>query len=204
MDELVILDFETTGLSPDYARVIEVGAVIVKGTEVVDTLSQLMHPGCPIPYFITNITGITNQMVKGKPSPEAFMPKLKAFIGERPILAHNASFDQRFLVSEMENIGESMHNKFLCTLALARRLILDAPDYKLTTLTHHLKIKIPTGHQAHRALDDVMVTFGLWLHLKEYVSDYIQGSPDLHFFEKIMKEPKNTVSKLLRDAIVSI
>ncbi|HRA42556.1 MAG TPA: 3'-5' exonuclease, partial [Gammaproteobacteria bacterium] len=79
MDELVILDFETTGLSPNYARVIEVGAIIISGEKIVDKLSQLMYPGCSIPYFITDITGITNQMVKGQPSPEKFMPTLKKF-----------------------------------------------------------------------------------------------------------------------------
>ena len=197
MDELVILDFETTGLSPDYSRVIEVGAVIVSGTKVVDKLSQLMHPGCSIPYFITDITGITNQMVKGKPSPEKFMPTLKKFIGTRPILAHNASFDQKFLISEMKNIGKRIDNKFLCTLKLARRLILDAPDYKLTTLTSHLKIKTSKEHKAHRALNDVMATLEVWLYIKKYVANYIKASPDFNFFEKLMKQPKNNVLKLL-------
>lgn len=197
MDELVILDFETTGLSPIDARIIEVGAIVIRGTEIVDKLSQLMYPGCSIPYFITDITGITNQMLKGKPTPEKFMPKLKKFIGNRPILAHNASFDQKFLVSEMENIGKSVDNKFLCTLKLARRLILNAPDYKLTTLTSHLKIKIPKDHKAHRALNDVMATFGVWLYMKKYVSDYIKTSPDLNFFVKLMRQPKSNILKLL-------
>lgn len=197
MDELVILDFETTGLSPDYSRIIEVGAIVIRGTEIVDEISQLMYPGFSIPYFITDITGITNQMLKGKPTPEKFMPKLKNFIGNRTILAHNASFDQKFLVSEMENIGKSVDNKFLCTLKLARRLILDAPDYKLTTLTSHLKIKIPKDHKAHRALNDVMATFGVWLYMKKYVSDYIKTSPDLSFFVKLMKQPKSNILKLL-------
>ena len=197
MDELVILDFETTGLSPNYARVIEVGAIIISGEKIVDKLSQLMYPGCSIPYFITDITGITNQMVKGQPSPEKFMPTLKKFIGARPIIAHNASFDQKFLISEMENIGKRIDNKFLCTLKLARRLILDAPDYKLTTLTSHLKIKTLKEHKAHRALDDVMATLGVWLHIKEYVTNYIKSSPDLKFFEKLMKHPKNNILNLL-------
>lgn len=197
MDELVILDFETTGLSPAYARVIEVGAILIRGTEIVDTVSQLMYPGCPIPYFITDITGITNQMLKGKPTPEKFMPKLKNFIGNRTILAHNASFDQKFLVSEMENIGKSIDNKFLCILKLARRLILDVPDYKLTTLTSHLKLKISKDHKAHRALNDVMATFGVWLYIKDYVSDYIKTSPDLSFFLKLIRQPKSNTLKLL-------
>lgn len=181
------MDFETTGLSPDYARIIEVGAIVIRGTEIVDKLSQLMYPGCSIPYFITDITGVTNQIFKGKPTSERLMPTLKNFIGNRTVLAHNASFDQKFLALAMENIGKSINNKFLCTLKLARRLILDAPDYKLTTFTLHLKIKIPKDHKAHRALNDVMATFGVWLYMKKYVSDYIKTSPDLSFFVKLMR-----------------
>jgi DNA polymerase-3 subunit epsilon len=203
MDELIILDFETTGLSPSYARVIEVAAIIVRGTEVVDRISQLMYPGFSIPYFITNITGITNQMVRGQPTPEKFMPQLKKFIGARPILAHNASFDQKFLVSEMENIGKRIDNKFLCTLKLARRLILDAPDYKLTTLTSHLKIKTPKEHKAHRALSDVMATLGVWLHMKKYVANHLKSTPDFNFFEKLINESKNNTLKLLGNYVAA-
>jgi DNA polymerase-3 subunit epsilon len=197
MNKLVILDFETTGLSPAYARVIEVGAILIEDTKIVDKLSQLMYPGCSMPSFITDITGITNEMVKGKPSPEKFMPKLKEFIGNRPILAHNASFDQKFLISEMENVGKKVDNRFLCTLKLSRRLITNAPDYKLTTLVSHLKIKPPGIQQAHRALYDVMSTFQLWLHMKKYVMDLINTTPDFDFFVKLERQPKSKISHLL-------
>ncbi|HXH55405.1 MAG TPA: 3'-5' exonuclease [Gammaproteobacteria bacterium] len=197
MSELVILDFETTGSSPNYSRIIEVGAIIISDTNIVDKLSQLMYPGRSIPYFITNFTGITNQMVKGKPSPEEFMPTLKNFIGARPILAHNASFDQKFLIAEMENSGNSIDNKFLCTLKLARRLILDAPNYKLTTLTSHLKIETSKDHKPHRALSDVMATLGVWLYIKKYVASYIKTNPDLNFFEKLMQHPRKNILNLL-------
>ena len=197
MEELVILDFETTGLSPAYARIIEVGAILVRDKKIVDQFSELMYPGCSIPYFITDITGITNQMVKGKPTPEKIMPNLKKFIGNRPILAHNASFDQKFLVSEMENIGKKIDNKFLCTLKLARRLIPNSPDYKLTTLISHLKIKIPKEHKAHRALDDVISTYHVWMHMKKTVSEMIDTVPDMDLFQKIEKQPKGKVSNFL-------
>jgi DNA polymerase-3 subunit epsilon len=193
---IVILDFETTGLYPMYDRVIEVGAVLVKEEKIIDTISQLMYPGYSIPYFITDITGISNAMVKGKPKPEKFMPILHKFIGNRPVLAHNASFDQRFLLSEMQKIGKAMDNTFLCTLKLARRLII-APDYKLTTLTSHLKLKVPKSHQAHRALNDVMATFHLWLHLRDYVSQCMKTPPDFHFFTRLEKQPKIKVAKML-------
>lgn len=163
MEEFVILDFETTGLSPSYSRVIEVGALLVKQDKVVKRLSQLMNPGFDIPDFITEITGITDEMVRGQPRPEKFMPTLKRFIGNRPVLAHNASFDQSFLMSEMDYIGKKITNRFLCTLKLSRRLIYDAPNYKLSTLIKHLKIKMPKDHQSHRALHDVMSTFHLCL-----------------------------------------
>lgn len=202
MDKLVILDFETTGLSPTYARVIEVGAILIEGTKIVDELSQLMYPGCSIPSFITDITGITNKMVKGKPRPEEFMPKLKQFIGNRPILAHNAPFDQKFLISEMENIGTMVNNSFLCTLKLSRRLITNAPNYKLTTLISHLKIKPPAIQHAHRALYDVMSTFQLWLHMKKYVRNLINTSPDFDLFLKLERQPKSKIRQLLDKYVI--
>jgi DNA polymerase-3 subunit epsilon len=197
MDELIILDFETTGLSPDYARIIEVGAVLIKGDKIVDKTSQLLYPGSSIPYFITEITGITNQMVKGQPRPEQFMPTLRAFIGNRPILAHNALFDQKFLISEMNFAGIQLDNPFLCTLKLARRLVDNALNYKLTTLVSHLNIKVPKDHRAHRALNDVIMTFHVWSHLKQHVTDYINAIPDLDLFFKLSSQPKNKILKLL-------
>lgn len=198
VDELVILDFETTGLSPDYARVIEVGAIVLKDDIVVDTFSELMYPGSSIPHFITTITGITNQMVKGKPSPEKIMPKLKKFIGNRLIMCHNATFDQKFLISEMENIGEIIRNPFLCTLKLTRRLLPHAPDYKLTTLASYLKIKHAKDHQAHRALDDVMTTLQVWLHLKQVVTEHIKSAPTFDLLHKISQYPKSNSMKILQ------
>jgi DNA polymerase-3 subunit epsilon len=134
-------------------------------------------------------------MVKGQPKPEAFMPILHKFIGNRPILAHNASFDKKFLLSEMQKIGRIIDNPFLCTLKLARRLIM-APDYKLTTLTSHLKLKVPKSHQAHRALNDVMATFHLWLHLQEQVARKCTTLPDFHFFTRLEKQPKSKIAKM--------
>jgi DNA polymerase-3 subunit epsilon len=197
VDELVILDFETTGLSPSYARVIEVGAILIKENKIVDKISQLLYPGSSIPQFITSITGITNQMVKGKPTPEKFMPTLKKFIGNNPILAHNASFDQKFLMSEMENIGINIENPFLCTLKLARRLLPNAPNHKLGTLASYLALKIPKNHQAHRALDDVMVTNQIWNHLKITVANHIKTEPDLDLFLMLSSVAKNKIAQLL-------
>lgn len=192
MKEFVILDFETTGLSPSYSRVIEVGALLVQQDKIVKRLSQLMDPGFSIPYFITDITGITNKMVKDQPKPEEFMPVLKRFIGKRPVLAHNATFDRSFLVSEMGYIGKQMTNPFLCTLKLSRRLIPYSPNYKLSTLIEHLKIKIPKDHQSHRALDDVISAFHLWIHIKKNILKTVH-TMDFPFFSKLANYPKAKV-----------
>jgi DNA polymerase-3 subunit epsilon len=197
-DELIILDFETTGLSPNFARIIEVGAVLVKGNKVIDQITQLLHPGSSIPFFISELTGITNQMLKGKPTPESFMPTLHSFIGKRPILAHNALFDQKFLISEMHRIGIEICNPFLCTLKLARRLIHDVPNYKLTTLTEHLKFKTHKAHKAHRALDDVLVTVDLWLHMHNIVSKYINTHPELNIFFHLENLAKHKIKTFLK------
>ena len=103
--EYAVIDFETTGLSAECYRVIEVAAVIVRNGEVADSFVQLMHPGHRLPFFITELTGITDEMLKGKPSPEAVMPELMRFLGGHPCVAHNASFDSRFYNAEMRRSG---------------------------------------------------------------------------------------------------
>jgi DNA polymerase-3 subunit epsilon len=170
-EELVILDFETSGLSPSYSRIIEVGAVIIKGQEILESFSALCKPNIPISYEITSITGITNQMLEDKPPPEEVIKDFCEFIGDRPLLAHNASFDSRFLKSEMEHISRTLHNPFLCTLLLARRLIPNAINHKLGSLKRHIGYQEEEGHQDHRALDDVKVTASLWIHLKSLVEE---------------------------------
>ena len=191
--EVVILDFETTGLSPDYARVIEVGAVVFRENKIVDSFSELMNPGRYIPYEITALTGINSTMLKGKPAPEKVMPVLKKFIGDRVVLAHNASFDSKFLFAEMERANLNINNPILCTLLLARRLIPNVSNYQLGTLAKHLGVKI---NHAHRALDDVMATAKIWEHLYNIVIDStgIQD-PDDHIFSTICKRPKGMVGK---------
>lgn len=194
-DEVVVLDFETTGLSPNVHRIIEVGAVRVKNKCVTDRYVQLMYPGRPISSFISRFTGITNQMLKGQPKPEQVMPKLKSFIGQRPIVAHNASFDKRFLLAEMARAGIQVTNPFLCTLLLARRLVPELPDFKLATLTHHYGIE---NKSAHRALADAEATAEIWTQLRENVQN-CTGLTDLdtEVFEKIHKLPRWKVGQYL-------
>ncbi len=195
LDELVVLDFETTGLSSTRNRVIEVGAVILRNHQIIDSFSELMNPDQHIPCFISDLTGITNEMIKNKPSPKTIMPQLKEFIGNKPIVAHNASFDKRFLEAEMKRAHIDISNPTICTMLLSRRLIPDASSYQLGSLVRHLQIK---PRRVHRALDDVIVTTEVWNHLHQTVCTRTGiKNPDISIFQAISKKPKASVQEYL-------
>lgn len=184
-DEIVILDFETTGLSSNYDRVIEVGAVLVKKHKIVDEFVELMNPGITLSSFITSLTGITNAMLKGKPKPESVMPRLLSFIEGRPIVAHNATFDKRFLLAELNRANISAQNPFICTMRLAKKLIPDAISYKLANISKHVGIRV-NHSTTHRALSDVKITAKLWKHLHAEVIKYTGTSaPTIETLTKV-------------------
>ena len=118
-DSLVILDFETTGLSPDMGdRAIEIGAVRLVNGEITDRFQELMNPGKRISAFIEEYTGITNQMLVGVDSCEIVMNRFADFMGGDNLIAHNASFDQRFLEAEFARINRKYSGDFSCSLLL--------------------------------------------------------------------------------------
>jgi len=189
-EEIVVLDFETTGMKVDSCRVIEAGAVLVRGDDIVDTFSELANPGVRIPGFIQGLTGITNAMVSGKPSPEEVMTRLYEFIGDRPILAHNASFDKRFYFAEMKRAGIECDNHFFCSMMLARRLAPHSPNHKLGTLVDYFDVRTD-DFNAHRALDDAAATARVWMKLRDSLAE-VTGRNDLPLetFFKLQKRTK--------------
>ncbi len=203
MKKFAVVDFETTGLCAGADRIIEVAAIIVVDGVVVSTFSELMDPGAWIPPFITELTGISNAMVRGKPRPEKVMPRLRDFLGDCVCIAHNASFDRRFFAAEMELAGAGHSRAFLCTMLLARRLIHRVPNHRLGTLARHLQLANPSGLQAHRALADVLMTSALWEHLTGILRERLKGrTPDIDVIEAITKKPKAAVEGYL-DAVAN-
>lgn len=161
LEPVVVLDFETTGLSPQYGdRAIEIGAVLLENGQVAGRFQKLMNPGFRISPFIESYTGITNGMLKGQPRCEEVMAEFAEFIAGRNIVAHNASFDRRFLDAELKRAGRAFAGACCCSLLLSRRIYLDAPNYRLQTLVAHTGIK-PVG-SFHRALADAEMTASLW------------------------------------------
>lgn len=158
-----VIDFETTGGSSDFDRITEIGAAKYRSGECLGTFQTLINPECPIPPFITVLTGITEAMLLPAPRIESILPTFLEFIGDAVIVAHNARFDMGFLNASLIRDGrEAMTNKVVDTVHLARRLVRDeVPDCKLGTLASRLRL----AHQpSHRALDDVLATGDL-LHL---------------------------------------
>ncbi len=198
MPRIAVIDFETTGLRAGSDRIIEVGAAIMEGGEVVGTFSELINPGFRIPSFITQLTGISDAMVQDSPRADAVMPRLRTFLGDAVCVAHNAGFDQRFFTAEMTLARECHDRRFLCTMLLARRLVQDAPSHQLGVLVRHLGLSLAPGLRAHRALDDVLMTCALWTRLNGILSARLHGrSTDLETLSRIMRISKKTVDGYL-------
>ncbi|MCK6408717.1 MAG: 3'-5' exonuclease, partial [Thauera sp.] len=135
MEVVAVIDFETTGLSPAQGdRATEVAVVIVDGGRVVDRYQSLMNAGVRIPAYIEALTGISNAMVRGAPPAAEVMQQVSDFVGDIPIVAHNAAFDAKFWDAELARIHRHRAQDFVCSLLLSRRLFPLAPSHKLGAL----------------------------------------------------------------------
>jgi len=187
---VIVFDFETTGLSPNYGdRAIEIGAVLIENNVITERFQSLMNPGFRISYFIESYTGISNQMVEAAPSCEEVMERFADFIGDYALVAHNASFDRKFLDSELEVIGKTRYNKIACSMLSARRVYPDAPNHKLGTLVHYCGIY--TDGTFHRALADAEMTGNLWVAM----IDEIKGTFGINHVSFELMQKLSRISK---------
>ena len=181
-DSVVVLDFETTGLSPHYGdRAIEIGAVLLEHGVIVDRFQKLMNPGFRISPFIESYTGITNEMLKGQPCCEVVMAEFSEFIAGHNIVAHNASFDRRFLDFELKRAKRVYEGDCCCSLLVSRRIYQDSPNHKLQTLVSHAGI--PETGVFHRALADAEMTALLWLSMIDRIRQ--QYGVEVIFFDQL-------------------
>lgn len=147
--KFIAFDLETTGIKPKEDQIVEIGAVRFDGSQVVDTFGVLIDPGTPIPYEASAVSGITDDMVAGKPRIESVLPDFAAFCGDLPLVAHNASFDYNFLLKDIEKYrADAPTGVVLDTLSLSRKVFPGLVNYKLGTLVRQFNIPSGTFHRA--------------------------------------------------------
>jgi len=196
-ESVIVLDFETTGLSPDQGdRAIEIGAIKLKNGVITDSFQELMNPGVRIDSFIESYTGITNNMLKNALPCKVVMGKFHEFIGDSNLVAHNASFDSKFLDAEFKRINRKTRGEFACSMLIARRIYQNAPDHKLGTLVKYKKL--PNDGTFHRALADSQMTAHLWLGMiNDIKSKHSFKNVPFKVMRKLSRTNKKSTSNFL-------
>ena len=196
--EFSVLDVETTGLSARNNRVIEIGIVKVKNLKIIERFSTLINPGCDIPYFITQFTGIANSDVAYSPSFYDTAEDIEEFIGNSIISGHNLSFDEGFLSYEFIRNGfEPLSNLTVCTLKLSRKIFPSLKSKSLGSVSEYLGIK---NRDSHRALSDAEATAQILIKLIKKLSkeNKIKTLQQLIEFQSSVL-PSNQIIKLPKD-----
>ena len=198
MKGIIAIDVETTGISPEKERIIEIGAVRPETGEVFRTLIQ---PGRPLPEKITELTGITDAMLVDAPSEEEAIKALLQFLqGDVILLGHNISFDHSFLVQAIRRCGfEEPQFYGIDTLKLSRVLCPELPNKKLETMVEHFGL---TNERAHRAFEDAKVTVELYRCLKAMNKEQGLFEPVPMFFKARKTEPMTQKQRSFLSAIL--
>lgn len=182
-DEYIAIDVETTDLSFEYGEIIEVSALLVKNGEICDEFSSLIQPSENVCYdiddngneikekhfvseFITELTGITNEMLQTAPGPKDVIPPLADFIGDHVLVGHNTNFDINFLYDAYQQLGLTLNNSYIDTMRIARKLFPEMPHHRLRDLVSKLEILQDTEHRAEA---DAAATTGCFEAMKKIV-----------------------------------
>lgn len=183
--DYVCVDIETSGIRAKWDKIIEIGAVKVRGGKVTDTFSELIYPGTAISPYITQLTGITDTMLEGRPGIEEILPRFIEFAGEDYLLGHNIMFDYSFLKQNAMNMRIDFERSGMDTLKIARKVLPHLESRALDFLCEYYGIK---DENHHRALNDAEVTSQLYLILMEkYGEEHSQLFEPGKFTYKVKK-----------------
>lgn len=169
VDDYVLVDIETTGLSPRNDEIIEIGAIKVKENKVVDTYESLIRVNQSLNPFITKLTGITNEMLQQGEDPMQVLEDFIDFTGKEIIMGHNVNFDINFIYDKCAfYLDTYLRNDFVDTMRIAKKVLPNCKNYKLSTLAQMFHIDY---QNAHRGLKDVEITYEVYNKLKEYAKN---------------------------------
>ncbi len=184
-DDFVVFDLETTGLSSNIEGITEVAGVKIRGGEVIDTFSSLVNPEKTISPKITEITGITNDMVRGARTIDRVLPEFMDFAKGACLVAHNADFDMGFVRAKAKKLGLPVENSVADTLTLSRVLLKDLKRHKLNLVAKHLDVPLENHH---RALDDAEATGKIFIKLMNLMKEqgiHTLGDINDHLAKKV-------------------
>ncbi|MBF0521888.1 MAG: 3'-5' exonuclease [Candidatus Omnitrophica bacterium] len=188
--EFVIIDVETTGLSPlNGDRIVEIAAMRIKNGEVAQTFESLINPECPIPAGAVNIHGITKDMIKNAPKAGQILPEIIDFVGGACIVGHNIKFDLDFVCYQLSLLGRKLQsgNPAIDTIKMAKHFLPHLSSYTLSSVTLSFGIKIK---ETHRALADVQLTANIFLRLLDMAEEQkLEKFQDI--FEKFSVQKPN-------------
>ena len=146
-----VIDTETTGMFPQFSRIMDIGIVLVKNGEVIDKWQSLIDPQQSVPRWITHYTHLTHKDVKGKPLFAELAEKINKYLKNKIFVAHNVNFDYWFLFNEMKRLDFEFFYPKLCTVMLGRKLLPNLPHANLDMFADYYNLKI---FPRHRALPD--------------------------------------------------
>ena len=198
-EEFVVFDIETTGLNSHTNEIIEIGAVKIKAGRIVDRYSQLINPGRPIPYHITEITSITDEQVANEPKIDEVIGKFVDFVGDAVLVAHNAPFDMGFIKRDIKKyLNIDYQCSVIDTLQMARDLFPDLKKYGLGDLNKTLGLAL---EKHHRAVDDSQATANMFIiFLEKYKEKGLEYMKDINtgFEVNVKKQSLKNVMVLVK------
>lgn len=189
----VVFDIETTGLSPKFCKIIEIGAVKIENGEITDTFSHFINPEIPIPYNITKLTSITDDMVIDAPTIEVVLPQFLEFVGDSVLVAHNAGFDTSFIKKFAKDMELKVDNSIVDTMTLGHILCPELGKFTLDRICKHLGIKLENHH---RAVDDAAATADIFKRFLSMLKD--KGVTNLDDLNSLGETSIETIKKSRR------
>lgn len=202
---IAVIDFETTGMSPHGGgRATEIAAVLVRDGRVLGSYQSHVCTGVPVPPFIEQLTGISNEMLAAAPAAAQVMCEVAEFTRGCPLVAHNAAFDRSFWQHEFALAGLTPDpaHEFACTVLLARRLYPDSPNCKLGTLAQFHAL--PDSGRAHRALADALTTAHLLLRMQDdlaarYAAELGDAPVEHGLLVRLQRSTRHALQRCVRD-----
>ena len=191
-DTFVVFDIETTGFGPKNDHIIEIGAVKVKDGQILDRFSTFINPQIPIPANITKLTSITDQMVADADTIDVVLPKFIDFLGDCPVVAHNAGFDTGFITTKaMDVMNYKTEYTIVDTLSMARLMLPGLKNYKLDVVAEELDCVLESHH---RAVDDAECTAHIFMKLVKMLQE--KGHTNLDSLNNMDKLSNDIVRKM--------